>query len=90
MDATPPIKVSAVINGRRYSASLSGEGVLILGAGRALATGRFAGGKFSELRASPPDAFIQMPLDDLDVMDQLADELRAALAGRAGQAGAGG
>lgn len=90
MDVNPTFKVSATINGHRYSASLAGESVLILGNGRALATGRFAGGKLSNLKPSPPDFFIQIKLEDLDVLDKLADELRAATSGQPGQAGAGG
>jgi hypothetical protein len=87
MDVPSAIKVSATINGHRYSASLAGEGVVIVGNGRALATGRFVGGKFADLRPSPPDFFIQIPTDELDVVDRLAEELRAAMSGQ-GQAGA--
>ena len=79
MAPTPISKVSATINGRRYSAALAGENLVILGQGRALATGRFADGKVSNLRPSPPDVFIQIPIEDLDVVETLADELQLAL-----------
>ena len=36
MSSPSIVKVTAVINGHRYSASLAGDGVLILGQGRAL------------------------------------------------------
>jgi len=90
MDVPPTIKVSAVMNGHRYSASLAGDGVMILGHGRVLATGRFVGGKLTNLRPSPPDFVIQIPLEELDVIDKLAEELRAARFGGAREAGAGG
>jgi hypothetical protein len=90
MDVKPTVKVSAVMNGKRYTASLAGDGVLILGGGRALATGRFVGGKLTNLKPSPPDFLIQIPLEELDVLDKLVEELRAATAGQEGQSGAGG
>jgi hypothetical protein len=88
---SPPstVKVTATINGHRYSASLAGEGVVILGQGRALGTASFIGGKLTRLAPTPPDPFVQIPLDDMDVLDQLAAALRAATAGRAA-GGAGG
>ena len=89
MDVKRTIKVSAEINGHRYSASLAGDGVVILGGGRALATGRFVGGKLTNLQPSPPDFLIKIPLEELDVLDKLVDELRAATSGQAGQTGAG-
>ena len=88
MTAPLTVKVSATINGHRYSASLAGEGVLILGQGRALGTASFIGGKLTNLRPNPPDPFVQIPLDDMDVLDTLAAELRKATAGQAGSGGA--
>lgn len=86
MSPAPTIKVTATINGHRYSASLAGEGVVILGQGRALGTASFIDGKLTNLRPSPPDPFVQIPLEDMDALDRLADALRAATAGRAGGA----
>jgi len=65
------------------------EGVIILGQGRALGTASFIGGKLTRLAPTPPDPFVQIPLDDMDVLDQLAAALRAATSGRAA-GGAGG
>jgi hypothetical protein len=85
---SPPstVKVSATINGHRYAASLAGEGVIILGQGRALGTASFIGGRLTNLRPTPPDPYVQIPLDDMDVLDRLADALRAATSGWAGGA----
>ena len=82
---SPPetIKVTTTINGHRYSASLAGQGVLILGQGRALGTASFIDGKLTNLRPNPPDPFVQIPLEDMDALDQLAAALRTATAGRA-------
>lgn len=80
MGAPQIIKVTATMNGHRYTASLSGDGVLLLGQGRVIATGRFVGGRFVDLRPSPPDFVIPIPTDELDVVEQLAAELRAATA----------
>jgi len=90
MSPPPTVKVTATINGHRYSASLAGEGVIILGQGRALGTASFIAGKLTNLAPTPPDPFVQIPLDDMDVLDQLAAALRAATSGRAGAGGAGG
>ena len=86
MSSRSIVKVSAMINGHRYSASLAGDGVLILGQGRALGTASFIGGKLTRLAPTPPDPFVQIPLDDMDVLDRLADALRAATSGWAGGA----
>ena len=90
MGAPQPIKVTATVNGHRYSASLAGEGVIILGQGRALGTARFVDGKLTNLSPTPPDPFVQIPLDDMDVLDQLAAELRAATQRQAGAGGVAG
>ena len=85
---SPPatVKVTATINGHRYSASLAGDAVLILGQGRALGTASFIDGKLTNLRPNPPDPFVQIPLEDIDALDLLAAQLRAATNGRAGGA----
>jgi hypothetical protein len=88
METTASIKVHAIINGRRYGASLANHGVLILGGGRALATAEWKAGRFANIRPTPPDFVVQMPLEDLDGLDRLAEALRTATGGGGAEAGA--
>jgi hypothetical protein len=81
MDTTASTKVYATIHGRRYGASLANDGVLILGGGRAIATAEWKAGRLVNIKPTPPDFVVQMPLEDLDVIDTLARDLRAATAG---------
>jgi hypothetical protein len=78
MDTNASIKVQATIHGRRYSASLANGGVLILGGGRAIASASWNGERLVDVKPTPPDFVVQMPLEDLDVIDQLGQALRAA------------
>jgi hypothetical protein len=89
MDTSTSIKVHATINGRRYGASLAKDTALILGGGRAIATADWRDGRLTNIKPTPPDFIVQMPLEDLDVIDSLSQELRAANreAGAEGAAG---
>jgi hypothetical protein len=89
MDTSTSTKVHATVNGRRYGASLANDTILILGGGKAIATAEWYAGRFRNIKPTPPDFVVQMPLEDLDVMDRLAEELRAATGGAAAEGAAG-
>jgi hypothetical protein len=88
MDTSTSVKVHATINGRRYGASLARDSALILGGGRAIATADWRDGRLTNVKPTPPDFVVQMPLEDLDVIDRLAQALRAARSDAAAGGGA--
>jgi hypothetical protein len=78
MDIERSRRAVASINGRRYTASLVGDQALIVQAGRAVATCRLVGQRFTDLKPAATESFVTIPLDDLDVLDTLSAELAAS------------